>query len=342
MGGDRFWTRESFVTYRLNRTLLRRTLSVGAAIALTGGVLPASWAAPGTETSNQGSDVNTAEAGATGTADDVLVTIPGSHNKAMGCDADWAPGCDKAALTRDATGVYSATFTLPAGEYQYKVAEGGSWDTAYGAGGAAGGANISYTLTETTSVTFFYNRATHRVWNTATAQMVTLPGSFQKSLGCTDNWKPECLAPLLEPAGDGTYTYATTALPEGNYEFKVAIGGSDNENYGQDGAVGGANYQFATKANKLVTFTYDSATHKVDIASADAPVAGAGEQRAYWVTSDILAWPTSLLPEGVTRAQVPRRFREALLRAGDRPRGRRWPGGWSRDRRFDERPDRRG
>ena len=304
MGGDRFWTRESFVTYRLNRTLLRRTLSVGAAIALTGGVLPASWAAPGTETSNQGSDVNTAEVGAASAADDVLVTIPGSHNMAMGCDADWAPGCDKAALTRDATGVYSATFTLPAGEYQYKVAEGGSWDTSFGAGGAAGGANISYTLTETTSVTFFYNRATHRVWNTATAQMVTLPGSFQKSLGCTDNWKPECLAPLLEPVGDGTYTYATTALPEGDYEFKVAIGGSDNENYGQDGAVGGANYQFATKANKLVTFTYDSATHKVDIASADAPVAGAGEQRAYWVTADILAWPTSLLPQGVTRAQV--------------------------------------
>ena len=36
MGGDRFWTRESVVTYRLNRTFLRRTLSVGAAIALMG------------------------------------------------------------------------------------------------------------------------------------------------------------------------------------------------------------------------------------------------------------------------------------------------------------------
>ena len=134
--------------------------------------------------------------------------------------------------------------------------------------------------------------------------MVTLPGSFQKALGCTDNWKPECLAPLMEPVGNGAYTYSTTALPEGEYEFKVAIRGSDNENYGQDGAVGGANYQFATKANKLVTFTYDSQTHKVAIASADAPVAGAGEQRAYWVTSSILAWPTSLLPQGVTRAQV--------------------------------------
>lgn len=292
------------MTYRLNRTTLRRTLGVGAAIAVMGGVVPATWAAPDTDASNQGSVATTADAGGAQASADVLVTIPGSHNKAMGCDADWAPDCAKAALTRGATGVYSATFTLPAGDYQYKVAEGGSWDTAYGAGGAAGGANISYTLNETTSVTFYYDRATHRVWNTATDQTVTLPGTFQKALGCSDNWQAQCLAPLLEPTGDGTYTYSTTALPEGDYEFKVAIGGSDNENYGQDGTVGGANYQFATKANKLVTFTYDSSTHKVAIASADAPVAGNGEQRAYWVTSNILAWPTSLLPEGVTRAQV--------------------------------------
>ena len=292
------------MTYRLNRTTLRRALGVGAAIAVMGGVVPAAWAAPETDASNQGSVATTADTGGAQASADVLVTIPGSHNKAMGCDADWAPDCAKAALTRDATGVYSATFTLPAGDYQYKVAEGGSWDTAYGAGGAAGGANISYTLNETTSVTFYYDRATHRVWNTATDQTVTLPGTFQKALGCSDNWQAQCLAPLLEPTGDGTYTYSTTALPEGDYEFKVAIGGSDNENYGQDGTVGGANYQFATKANKLVTFTYDSSTHKVAIASADAPVAGNGEQRAYWVTSNILAWPTSLLPEGVTRAQV--------------------------------------
>ena len=292
------------MTYRLNRTTLRRTLGVGAVIAVMGGVVPATWALPETDASNQESAATAAEAGGTQASADVLVTIPGSHNKAMGCDADWAPDCAKAALTRDATGVYSATFTLPAGDYQYKVAEGGSWDTAFGAGGAAGGANISYTLNETTSVTFYYDRATHRVWNTATDQTVTLPGTFQKSLGCSENWQAQCLAPLLEPVGDGTYTYSTTALPEGDYEFKVAIGGSDNENYGQDGAVGGTNYQFATKANKLVTFTYDSSTHKVAIASADAPVAGNGEQRAYWVSANTLAWPTSLLPEGVTRAQV--------------------------------------
>ena len=304
MGGDRLWTRESVVTCRLNRTTLRRTLSVGAAIALMGGVVPAAWAVPETHSLREGNDANVADAGTAGVGDDVLVTIPGNHNKAMGCDADWAPGCEKAALTRDATGVYSATFTLPAGDYEYKVAEGGSWDVAFGVGGAAGGANIAYTLKETTQVTFYYNQATHRVWNTATDQMVTLPGSLQKALGCADNWKPECLAPLMEPVGGGTYTYATSALPEGSYEVKVAIGGSWNENYGQDGAAGGANYQFATKANKLVTFTYDSATHKLDIAASDAPVAGSGEQRAYWVSTNVLAWPASLLPQGVTRSQV--------------------------------------
>jgi len=289
---------------RHDRTLLRRTLGVGAALALMGSMLPAAWAAPQEEVTQQDAGGWSADVGGTGGADDVLVTVPGNHNKAMGCDADWAPGCAKASLKRDATGVYTATFTLPAGDYEYKVAEGGSWDTSFGQGGAPGGANISYSLAEEKDVTFYYNHATHRVWNTVTDQMVTLPGSLQKSLGCPDNWKPECLAPLMEPAGNGTYTYETSALPEGSYEAKVAIGGSWNENYGQDGVAGGANYQFATKANKLVTFTYDSATHRLDIAASDAPVAGSGEQRAYWVTSNTLAWPTSLLPQGVTRAQV--------------------------------------
>lgn len=82
-------------------------------------------------------------------------------------------------------------------------------------GGVPGGANIAYSLTQETAVTFYYNQVTHRVWNTATDQMVTLPGSEQQALGCSDNWKPDCLAPLMEPTGNGTYTYQTAALPEG-------------------------------------------------------------------------------------------------------------------------------
>src|SRR4029079_8510103 len=73
--------------------------------------------------------------------EDLFVTVPGSHNAAMGCPGDWQPDRAKAPLSKRADGIYSGTFTLPAGSYEYKVAVGGSWDENYGAGGAPGGAN---------------------------------------------------------------------------------------------------------------------------------------------------------------------------------------------------------
>ena len=110
-----------------------------------GGALPTAWAEPGEEATNQDAGAEAVDAeGAVG-GEDLLVTIPGNHNKVMGCDADWAPDCAKAALTRDATGVYTATFTLPAGDYEYKVAEGGSWDASY-VKGEQPGERTSHTL----------------------------------------------------------------------------------------------------------------------------------------------------------------------------------------------------
>ena len=90
---------------------------------------------------------------------DLQVTVPSSHNDEMGCAADWAPDCTAAALARDPlSGLYSATFELPAGTYEYKVTIGATWDENYGANGQAGGANISYT-TDGGPVTFFYDPA---------------------------------------------------------------------------------------------------------------------------------------------------------------------------------------
>ena len=75
------------------------------------------------------------------------------------------------------------------------------------------------------------------------------PGSFQSELGCPADWDPSCLRSWLEdPDGDGIYTFETTALPVGDYETKVAINESWDENYGQGGVPGGANIPFSVAA----------------------------------------------------------------------------------------------
>ena len=52
-----------------------------------------------------------------------------------------------------------------------------------------------------------------------------------------------------------------------------------------------------------MTFTY-SITCTLDGTAAFPPVAGSEEQRAYWVTPTLLAWPLSLLPRGMDRGLV--------------------------------------
>ena len=66
----------------------------------------------------------------------------------------------------------------------------------------------------------------------------------------------------FRPRRDGTFTLKLTSLPKGDYEFKIAIGGSWAENYGADGAKDGANIPFSVPGDTApVTLTYDSATH---------------------------------------------------------------------------------
>ena len=91
------------------------------------------------------------------------VTLPGSFNAALGCPADWDPSCAQAAMTYDeGSGTWTATLELPAGDYEFKVAIGGSWDENYGAGGARDGANIPL-VHEGGPVQFTYDTETHEV-----------------------------------------------------------------------------------------------------------------------------------------------------------------------------------
>ncbi len=229
------------------------------------------------------------------------VSVPGDHNTEMGCPGDWDPTCDQAQLALDPNDqIWKGTYpTIPAAAYAYKAAINKSWDENYGEGGVKNGANISYTAPGG-PVSFYYDHATHWVTSDAQGPIITAPGSFQSELGCAGDWAPDCMRPWLEdPDGDGTYTFSTVQIPAGVYDFKVAHGLSWDENYGAGGVAGGANITLNVPSDGLVvTISYVLATHQI---SATVAKAGATPDittpRAIWVGKDLIAWPTSLVPD---------------------------------------------
>lgn len=75
------------------------------------------------------------------------VTVAGSLQSEIGCPEDWQPACTESRLAFDESdGKWHGTFTLPEGEYEWKIAVDGSWDENYGAGGAAGGDNLALSV----------------------------------------------------------------------------------------------------------------------------------------------------------------------------------------------------
>jgi alpha-amylase len=96
------------------------------------------------------------------------VTVAGSLQSEVGCSDDWLPDCAASHLTFTATngGVWEATFEIPAGNYEYKVAIDDSWAVNYGAGGARDGANITLSLPTATNVTFVWDQVSHIVTHT--------------------------------------------------------------------------------------------------------------------------------------------------------------------------------
>jgi maltose-binding protein MalE len=90
-----------------------------------------------------------------------MVNVPGSWQKAAGFDCEWDPACKDTALVLGADSKYSGKFTLPAGDYEIKVALDGGWDTNYGVDGVAGGDNIKFTVPTDGEVTFIFDPETH-------------------------------------------------------------------------------------------------------------------------------------------------------------------------------------
>ena len=131
-----------------------------------------------------------------------------------------------------------------------------------------------------------------RADHTETPSSVTLVGSLQSELGCANDWAPECAATHLQPVSGSPGVFrATFDMPAGDYEYKAALNGSWDENYGAGGSAAGANIALKAPGGPI-TFTYDHATHVV---SDDTPKKPGAEQGAHWLRRGVIAWD---VPDG--------------------------------------------
>jgi glycosidase len=104
---------------------------------------------------------------------------------------------------------------------------------------------------------------------------VTLMGSLMSELGCTGgpnagDWDESCELTDMSPVAGTSRWELTATLPAGEYEFKVRLNGSWDENYGAGGVPGGPNLPLALQHAAALTFSYDHASHRVGVAPAVA------------------------------------------------------------------------
>ncbi|GAB4578846.1 MAG: pullulanase-type alpha-1,6-glucosidase [Anaerolineales bacterium] len=217
-----------------------------------------------------------------------IVAIAGSFQDDLGCPGEWNTDCERTFLALDGNSlVWRGSFQIPAGSHEYKVALNGSWTDNFGLGGEYYGPNIPLELEEASLVTFYYSHETHFVTDDVNSIIANVPGSFQDEIGCSADWAPDCLRSWLQdPDGDGLYTWSTTWIPAGNYEAKVAVGGSWTENYGADGAQDGPNIPFTVGEFEQVTFTWDSTSKQMTIETAPAPEGAPTSPPVYTVSSE--------------------------------------------------------
>jgi glycosidase len=231
------------------------------------------------------------------------VSVPGTFNNELGCSDDWQPACPQAQLSlRAADGIWTGSLPVPPGSWAYKVAINNGWDENYGAGGRPNGDNISISSTAS-PVTFYYDHRTHYVTSNVEGDLITAPGTWNDELGCGSDNAPDCLRPWLQdPDGDGTYTWATSELPAGSYEFQVAHNFTTNQSNwypaGQKVPVD------VPSAGLVVRVNYNLATHEVTT-SVTRPTTepSLAEVRGVWLTPDLIAWPAEALPVEPSRLE---------------------------------------
>ncbi|MGG1676129.1 alpha-amylase family glycosyl hydrolase [Neobacillus sp. NRS-1170] len=191
------------------------------------------------------------------------IVLVGSLQTELGSSEDWDPASAKTQMIYQGNGLYSYSGTLPAGDYEYKIALGGTWSENYGDGGVPGGPNIKLTLTTQKEVTFYYNDNTHAIADST--HYTPLPGDKQPRLAGTIQpaiqagpaWSPSDSTALMEDTHfDNVYSF-TTKVPRGNYEYKVVLGKEWTESYPA------SNEKLNVLSDTTITFFYNNQTKEV-------------------------------------------------------------------------------
>ncbi|MCD4686468.1 MAG: pullulanase-type alpha-1,6-glucosidase, partial [Anaerolineae bacterium] len=93
--------------------------------------------------------------------------------------------------------------------------------------------------------------------------IVAIAGTIQSALGCSGDWQTDCEATYLQYSAADDLWMAIWDLPAGSYEYKAALNGTWDENYGAGAEPGGANILLELAEDTSVTFFYDHKTHWV-------------------------------------------------------------------------------
>jgi pullulanase len=102
-----------------------------------------------------------------------------------------------------------------------------------------------------------------RASHTPTPSSVTIAGSLQSELGCPGDWQPECALTHLALDTTDDVWQGAFALPSGDWEYKAALNGSWNENYGANATPNGPNIALSLPTARSVKFYYSHETHWV-------------------------------------------------------------------------------
>ncbi len=108
------------------------------------------------------------------------------------------------------------------------------------------------------------------------ATTVTIAGSLQSELGCGGDWDPGCAATELTYDAADDVWQATFDVPAGTWEYKAALDGSWDVNYGAHAQPGGDNITLTLASPTTVRFYYQDATHWVTDSVGSTIVTAAG------------------------------------------------------------------